>query len=173
MAVIGARRANGFDVLLRRPRQRPRPRPQPAARARRSAYRREIRNVSGILLTIAAAAGLAFFYLSQSTHVAATGYELDALQAQVQKLTREQQQLILGIGAARAPAQVEASARSRLSLVPLDQAAVQFARPPETADQPATDLDTSAVAASAGSAGSAGSAASAASAQRATHSTDH
>jgi uncharacterized protein HemX len=153
MAVIGARRANGFDVLLRRPRQRPRSRPLAAPRARRSAYRREIRNVTGILLAIAAAAGLAFFYLSQSTHVAATGYELDALQTQVQKLTRQQQQLILQIGAARAPAQVEATARSQLSLVPLDQKAVQFARPPETAHQPVTALG--------------------ASAQRATHSTDH
>ncbi|HET8586304.1 MAG TPA: hypothetical protein VFM74_00365, partial [Candidatus Limnocylindria bacterium] len=97
--------------------------------------------------------GLAFFYLSQSTHVAATGYQLDALQAQVRQLTREQQQLTLQIGAARAPAQVEASARSQLNLVPLDQKAVTFARPPETAQQPVTALG--------------------ASAERVTHSTDH
>jgi cell division protein FtsL len=132
MAVIGARRANGFDVLLRRPRQRPRPQPA-RARARSSAHRREIGNVTGFLLAIAAAAALALFYLSQSTHVAATGYELDALQTRVQQLNRQQQQLVLQIGEARAPAQIESLAKSQLQLVPLNQKSVQFAPQPETA----------------------------------------
>jgi cell division protein FtsL len=140
MAVIGARRANGFDVLLRRPRQRPRPHPA-RARARSSAHRREIGNVTGFLLAIAAAAALALFYLSQSTHVAATGYELDALQTRVQQLNRQQQQLVLQIGEARAPAQIESLAKSQLQLVPLNQKSVQFAPQPETAGLSGTAFD--------------------------------
>ncbi len=92
--------------------------------------RREIGSVSGFLVAIAAAAGLALFYLSQSSHVAAIGYQIDALQGQIDQLDREQQQLILQIGEARSPARVELRARAELRLVPLDQGAVQFAAGP-------------------------------------------
>ena len=54
-------------------------------------------------MTIAAAAGLGLFYLSQSTHVAAIGYQIDALQAHVAELRAEQQQLTFQIGEARSP----------------------------------------------------------------------
>ncbi len=139
MAVIGARPATGLSVLLRRPRPRPRPRGRGPARTRTSARRRELGNISGLLVAIAAAAALALFYVSQSTHVATTGYEIDALQTRTQQLVRQQQQLILQIGQARAPAQVEATARTQLRLVPLDHKVVQFARPPELAQTvPAT-----------------------------------
>ena len=83
--------------------------------------------VSGLLAAIAAAAALALFYLSQSSHVAATGYQIDALQLNVDRLMRDQQQLILQIGEARSPARIEALARSRLHLVQLDDGDVTFA----------------------------------------------
>jgi cell division protein FtsL len=93
-----------------------------------------VRSISGFLVAIAVAAGLALFYLSQSSHVAATGYQIDALQSQVQRLGREQQQLILSIGAARSPARIEARARTSLHLTPIDQDAVTFATSPDTTD---------------------------------------
>lgn len=128
MAVIGARPVTGIGVLGRRPRPRVRPRPV-STRVRSGALRprRDVRGISGFLVAIAVAVGLALFYLSQSSHVAATGYQIDALQSQVQRLGREQQQLILGIGAARSPARIEALARSSLHLAPIDQDAVTFA----------------------------------------------
>jgi cell division protein FtsB len=127
MAVIGARPATGIEVLLRRPRTRPHP-PRRVARGGGRARRRETRSISGLLVVIAAAAALAFFYLSQAAHVATTGYQIDALQTRVAELRREQQQLVFQIGQARAPAQIETRARTELHLVPIDQAAVSFAR---------------------------------------------
>jgi hypothetical protein len=84
MAVIGARPASGPVV----------PRPAGTAPARGPAAHRPSRIVGGergvrrvrapldvrpLLVAIAVAAALAFFYLSQSTRVAATGYEIEAL----------------------------------------------------------------------------------------------
>ena len=86
-------------------------------------------SVAGLLAAIAAAAGLGFFYLSQSTHVAAVGYEIDALQAQIDTLRAEQQQLVLEIGAAQAPTEILGRARSQMSLQPLPAGAVTFATP--------------------------------------------
>lgn len=80
-----------------------------------------------MLVSIAAAAGLCLFYLSQSTHVAALGYQIDALQTRVADLRAEQQQLIYRIGEARSPSTVEARAQGELQLVPLDPAVVRFA----------------------------------------------
>jgi len=97
--------------------------------------------VSGVLVAIAAAAGLALFYLSQSSHVAATGYQIDALQGTVDQLVRAQQQLILQVGEAHSPSKIEARARGELKLVPIDQAAVRFApatRPATPATRAAT-----------------------------------
>lgn len=138
MAVIGARPVTGIGILGRRTRPRPRPRPV-SNRVRSGALRRprQARGISSFLVVIAMAAGLALFYLSQSSHVAATGYQIDALQSQLDQLGREQQQLILRIGEARSPARVEAEARSRLHLAPLDQDAVRFA-PAGTAAEHAT-----------------------------------
>jgi Septum formation initiator. len=84
-------------------------------------------SISGVLVTIAAAAGVGLFYLSQSTHVAAIGYQIDALQAQVDYLRAEQQQLTFQIGEARSPSTIEARAHLELRLVVLDPAVIRFA----------------------------------------------
>ena len=84
-------------------------------------------NVSGFLVAIAVAAALALFYLSQSSHVAATGYEIDNLQTKLAQARAQQQQLIWEIGRARSPSQIEARARKELRLVPLAPGAVRFA----------------------------------------------
>jgi len=81
-----------------------------------------------MLATIAAAAGLAFFYLSQSSHVAAVGYEIDDLQGQIASLRAEQQQLVLQIGLAQAPSTILAEATNQLRLRPLDPSSVSFTR---------------------------------------------
>lgn len=81
-----------------------------------------------MLIGIAAAAGLALFYLSQSGHVAATGYKIADLRAALAELRAEQQQLILQIGEARSPAVIERHAKGTLQLVPLPPNAVTFAQ---------------------------------------------
>lgn len=130
MAVIGARPATGIGIFGRRSRTRGRPMPRGGVRRIGAGRTRAPRvvNVPGITLAIVAAACLAFFYLSQSTGVAATGYEIDAVQAQIAHVRQEQQQLILAIGQARAPARIEARATKELALQPIPDAAVQFAR---------------------------------------------
>jgi len=87
-----------------------------------------------MLMVIVVAAGLALFYLSQSTHVAATGYEIGALESTLARSHAQQQQLIWAIGHARSPAEITQRARSELRLVPLKDAAVTFA---PAASQPA------------------------------------
>lgn len=89
---------------------------------------------TGIVAAIAAAAMLGFFYLSQSSHVAATGYEIAGLEARLAELQADQQQLIYRIGEARSPTVIERAARGRLRLAPLPTDAVAFARPPADAD---------------------------------------
>jgi hypothetical protein len=84
-------------------------------------------SISSVLVAIAAAAGLGLFYLSQSSHVAATGYEIDGLQARLAETRGAQQQLIFEIGEARSPSVIEHRARVRLRLVPLPDEAVTFA----------------------------------------------
>ena len=137
MAVIGARPASTPWFLGRRSRPRPRPRPASGARrglrggARRRASRVDVRPV---LVMIVVAAGLALFYLSQSTRVAATGYEIDALEAALAERRAEQQQLVWEIGQARSPAEITRRATTQLELVPLEDGAVTFA---PSASQPA------------------------------------
>lgn len=80
-----------------------------------------------LLVLIVVAAGLALFYLSQSTRVAATGYEIDALEAALAERQADQQQLILAIGHARSPAEITRRATTELQLVPLEDGAVTFA----------------------------------------------
>ena len=128
MAIIGARPATGIGIVRRRPRVRTRPVGPSRPRARRVARSRgTVGSISTVLVSIAAAAGLCLFYLSQSTHVAALGYQIDALQTRVADLRAEQQQLIYRIGEARSPSTVEARAQGELQLVPLDPAVVRFA----------------------------------------------
>jgi cell division protein FtsB len=95
-------------------------------------------SISSVLVAIAAAAGLGLFYLSQSSHVAAIGYEIDALDVRLAELRSDQQQLTLEIAEARSPAVVERRARDRLHLVPLSNGAVTFATAPTTAPTPAS-----------------------------------
>jgi cell division protein FtsB len=128
MAIVGARPATGIGIIRRRPRVRARP----AAPARTRAYRvarsrGALTSISTLLVAIAAAAGLCLFYLIQSTHVAALGYQIDGLEARVAELRAEEQQLTFEIGVARSPSTVAAKAQSVLRLVPLDPAAVRFA----------------------------------------------
>jgi len=84
-------------------------------------------SISSMLVAITVAAGLGLFYLSQSSHVAATGYEIDELQARLAELRGAQQQLVLDIGEARSPAVIEDRARKKLHLVLLPDEAVTFA----------------------------------------------
>jgi hypothetical protein len=128
MAIIGARPATGIGIVRRRPRPRPRPAPRARPRARRLPTGREALNsLSAVLVAIAAAAGIGLFYLSQSTHVSAMGYQIDKLQARVAELRAEQQQLTYQIGEARSPSTIEARALTELDLVALDPSAVRFA----------------------------------------------
>jgi cell division protein FtsL len=85
--------------------------------------------VRPLLVIIAVAAALALFYLSQSTRVAATGYEIEALETRLAETRAEQQQLVWAIGEARSPAEITDRARRTLHLVPLDAGAVQYAAP--------------------------------------------
>jgi hypothetical protein len=91
-------------------------------------------DVRPLLVMILVAAGLALFYLSQSTRVAATGYEIDALEATLAEHQADQHQLIWAIGQARSPAEITERARTELRLVPLEDGAVTFA---PSASQPA------------------------------------
>lgn len=137
MAVIGARPATGPWFLGRRGRPKPRTRPESQRRVRRSGGSRRVGSrvdVRPLLVVIAVAAALALFYLSQSARVAATGYEIDALQAQLAERVAERQQLVLEISQARSPTEITRRARAELKLVPLADGVVTFA---PTTDEPA------------------------------------
>ena len=127
MAIVGARPAPRFGLFGRRSRVRP----QPARAARRHSgagrRRREMTGASGLMAIIAAGAMLVLFDLSQSGHVAATGYEIDDLQARVAELRADQQQLVYRIAEARSPAVIERIARAKLQLLPLPVDSVTFA----------------------------------------------
>ena len=87
-------------------------------------------------MTILVAAGLALFYLSQITHVAATGYEIDALRARLAQAEAARQQLTWDISEARSPAVITRRARIELELAPLAPGSVTYASPADT-DAPA------------------------------------
>jgi hypothetical protein len=138
MAVIGARPATSPWFIPGRGRPRRRTRPQPARRGGRLRASRRIDSrldVRPLLVAIIVAAALGLFYLSQSTRVAATGYQIDALGAQLAERRAEQQQLMLAIGEARSPAEITKRARTELRLVPLAHDVVTYApAPSEPAD---------------------------------------
>jgi hypothetical protein len=83
-----------------------------------------------MLMAIVVAAGLALFYLSQSTSVAAQGYEIDSLESTLAESIAQQQQLVLDIGRARSPVVIGERARNDLNLVPLDPDVITFAPAP-------------------------------------------
>jgi hypothetical protein len=128
VTVIGARPARGAWFLgggLRpRPRRVHRPRTRQRSAGRRIRARLDIR---APLVAIAAAAGLALFYLSQSGHVAATGYEIDRLMDVLEERRAERQQLVLDISRAQSPAEIARRAIEQLHLVPLEGGAVRYA----------------------------------------------
>ena len=126
---MGARPATGFGFLGRRSRPRSVREPQRSRAGHAGAGRRQRQaSIAGLLASIVASAGLAFFYLSQSSHVAAVGYEIDDLNAQIASVRAEQQQLGLQIGSAQAPMTIIGQATNQLKLRPLDASAVSFAR---------------------------------------------
>jgi hypothetical protein len=135
MAVIGARPAPTPWFGLRR--DGPKPRTRPRRQTQRRSGRRVATRISTpadirpMLVAILAAAALAFFYLSQSASVAATGYQIDSLQATLARHRAEQQQLLLAIGRARSPSVITQHAIDDLDLVPLEAGAVTFATAPD------------------------------------------
>jgi cell division protein FtsB len=128
MAISGARPAGGIGIFSR-PRLKPRTTVVPRRRSGAGRRSRQMTGLPGVLVAIAAAAGLALFYLSQSSHVAATGYQIAGLQAQLAELRAEQQQLIFRIGESRSPAVIERRATGTLHLLPLPAESVTFAQP--------------------------------------------
>lgn len=88
------------------------------------------RDVRPLIVGIVVAAGVALFYLSQSAHVAATGYQISSLEARLADERAIQQQLISAIGQARSPATITARARDELGLVQLEPAVVGFVSAP-------------------------------------------
>ena len=136
MAVIGARPASSPWFLGGRRRAAPRRASRaPARRARRSCIRLGASmDVRPLLVAIGVAAALAIFYLSQSTRVAARGYEIDNLAVTLADRRAEQQQLIMAVAQARSPAEITRRARYQLGLLPLDGSAITFATP---SDDPA------------------------------------
>ena len=129
MAAIGARPAGvlgDIDWGLRRPL-----RPRTAARGyrlRRTSSRRRAAGLSLALVVIIVSALLASLYLTQSSRIASTGYEMERLEARLDILEAERQALLLQIGQAESPATIEARAEE-LGLAPLPPASVQFASP--------------------------------------------
>lgn len=136
MAVIGARPAT-TPWFLGRGRVRPRSRPRPtqvrrARRGRRLSSRVGAAiDVRPLVVAIVVACALAIFYLSQSTGVAARGYEIDDLAARLADRRAEQQQLIMAIGEARSPADITRRGRHDLGLVRLEPGAVTYATGPD------------------------------------------
>lgn len=132
MAVIGARPAGVLGDLPWGLRPAPRTRSGPAARGyrlrRTTLRRRRAASLSLALVVITVAALLASLYLTQSSRIASTGYEMTRLEAQLDQLLAERQALLLQIGQAQSPATIEARAAD-LGLTPLSAESVHFASP--------------------------------------------
>ncbi len=131
MAAIGARPAGvlgDIDWGLRRP-LRPRGGTARGYRLRRaSSRRRRAAGLSLALVVIVVSAMLALLYLTQSSRIASTGYEMERLEARLDVLEAERQALLLQIGQAQSPATIEARAAA-LGLIPLVPESVHFASP--------------------------------------------
>ena len=132
MAVIGARPAGVLGDLRWGIRLGPPARSRPATRGyrlrRTSLRRRRAASLSLALVAITVGALLASLYLTQSSRIASTGYEMTRLEARLDLLLAERQALLLQIGQAQSPATIEARA-AELGLTPLSGASVQFASP--------------------------------------------
>jgi hypothetical protein len=132
MAIIGARPAPTPWFGLRRGPARRGPQPTRRRAPKRGLASRiqQRADVRPLLVAIVVAAGLALFYLSQSTSVAARGYEIDSLESTLADRISQQQQLMLDIGRARSPVVIAERARKELHLVQLDPGAITFAPAP-------------------------------------------
>jgi cell division protein FtsL len=131
MAVIGARPAGvlgDIDWGIRRPLGKRASRSARGYRLRRVSSRRRAAGLSLVLVVIAVAAMLAALYLSQSSRIASTGYQIERLEARLEQLAAERQALLLQVGQAQSPATIEARA-TELGLTPLPDASVHFAKP--------------------------------------------
>ncbi len=132
MAAIGARPAGvlgDIDWGFRRPLRNTRSaRSARGYRLRRASSRRRAAGLSLALVVIVVSALLAALYLTQSSRIASTGYQIQRLEVQLEQLAGERQALLLQIGQAQSPATIEARAKT-LGLVPLPDASVHFASP--------------------------------------------
>lgn len=81
-----------------------------------------------VLVLIAVAALLASLYVTQSSRITRTGYEITLLEARLEQLEAERQALIVQIGRAESPATIEARA-AQLGLTPLAAGSVHFFSP--------------------------------------------
>jgi hypothetical protein len=134
MAIVGARPATSPWFLGGRGRIRPRRGSRPARRGRRGRIRLGGSvDIRPFLVAIVVAAALAIFYLSQSTGVAARGYEIDTLAMTLADRRAEQQQLLSAVAGARSPSEITRRARFQLGLQYLDGSAVTFAKPTDSA----------------------------------------
>jgi hypothetical protein len=131
MAAIGARPAGvlgDLDWGLRRPLRTRTGSSGRGYRLRRASSRRRAASLSLAMVVIVVSALLASLYLTQSSRIASTGYEIDQLKAQLDLLAASRQALLLQIGQAQSPATVEARA-AQLGLEVLPNASVHFASP--------------------------------------------
>ena len=133
MAAIGAQKGGVLGDLRWGLPGAPRSRlaaPVPAATAcgARAFERRQAASLSLALVFIVIAALLASLYLTQSSRIASTGYEMTSLENRLGALEAERQELLLQIGNAQSPATIEARA-AQLGLVSLPESSVQFASP--------------------------------------------
>lgn len=132
MAAIGARPVGvlgDIDWGVRRPLRNSRAaRSGRGYRLRPASARRRAAGLSLALVVIVVSAMLAALYLTQSSRIASTGYEIQRLEAQLDQLEAERQALLLQIGQAQSPATIEARA-AELGLTPLPDASVHFASP--------------------------------------------
>jgi cell division protein FtsL len=131
MAAIGARPAGvlgDIDWGIRRPLGRREARSGRGYRLRRVSSRRRAANLSLALVVIAVAAMLAALYLTQSSRIASTGYQIEQLESHLAQLEAERQALLLQVGQAQSPATIEARA-AELGLAPIPDASVHFANP--------------------------------------------
>jgi cell division protein FtsL len=130
MAVIGARPAGvlgDIDFRIRRPLDK-RARSRRGYRLRRVSSRRRAASLSLALVVIVVAALLAALYLTQSSRIASTGYQIERLEVRLAELEAERQTLLLQVGQAQSPATIERRA-AELGLTPIPDASVHFARP--------------------------------------------
>jgi len=134
MAVTGARPATWLDGLTGRlvpPTRIRRAASSAGIRGRTSHGARARRDAIGlpiVVLAIALAAVLGLFQISLSSNVAAAGYSIDTLNAQLAQLESDHQDLLYQVGQAQSPDRIAARAAA-LGLTILNPDHIGFARP--------------------------------------------